>query len=375
MVSVALALPGVAASFSRIGLLMEKIPVFAMSLVSSQINVLSIELSVVHTGSVSSITNGKSPCSKLRKYVASTGTDVGATVVGTSRPTPVGLFEEREGAELTPTDVGGSVPKTNEDGIVEGTSEAPMAAGGSVEGKRVAGAMVPPIVLGAEVLGLSVLPAGVVGAAEMGGDVPGIGGRVLGLGVTPEGAVGVAEMGANVPVLGGDVTGGDVPVVGGNDPVKGGNVDGTTVVGAAGTNVVGGNVTGVGAGTTVPGTGLKDVGDGDPKPGPGDVGGTVTAIGLEVAGACVTPAIGLEDIGLKEVGGTVPKTGVGVGADVLVPPAAVGLAVVGGSTATGLLEGGDVPATGLAVVISLLVGAKVSSGSGPGAGAGVCGVK
>jgi hypothetical protein len=274
------------------------------------------------------------------------------------------------GTPSPPDAVGGSVPRTNDDGITEGTSEAPMAE----EGDSVAGTRVPPI--GAVVLGLDVPP---------GGNVPVAGGNVDGttvVGVPGTNVVGgnVPVAGGNVPVAGGNVdgttvvgvpgtnvVGGNVPVAGGNVPVAGGNVDGTTVVGVPGTNVVGGNVPV--AGGNVPKTGLKVVGGSVPTPELGgsvtglavaSAGGTVTApTGLKVVGGNGPPATGLEEMGLNDVGAAVPEIGIGVGADVVVPPAAVGLAVVGTGTATGLLDGGDVPATiGLEVSFAPTEGAE-----------------
>ena len=255
--------------------------------------------------------------------MASTGTVVGAIVLGTPSP---------------PDAVGGSVPRTNDDGITEGTSEAPVAE----EGDSVAGTRVPPI--GAVVLGLDVPP---------GGNVPVAGGNVDGTTV--------------VGVPGTNVVGGNVPVAGGNVPVAGGNVDGTTVVGVPGTNVVGGNVPV--AGGNVPKTGLKVVGGSVPTP---ELGGTVpglavastgctvtTPTGLKVVGGNDPPATGLEEMGLNDAGAAVPEIGIGVGADVVVPPAAVGLADVGTGTTIGLLDGGDVPATfGLEVSFAPTEGAE-----------------
>ena len=156
-----------------------------------------------------------------------------------------------------------------------------------------------------------------------------------------------------VGVPGTNVVGGNVPVAGGNVPVAGGNVDGTTVVGVPGTNVVGGNVPV--AGGNVPKTGLKVVGGSVPTPELGgsvpglavaSTGGTVTTpTGLKVVGGNDPPATGLEEMGLNDAGAAVPEIGIGVGADVVVPPAAVGLADVGTGTTIGLLDGGDVPAT------------------------------
>ena len=285
--------------------------------------------------------------------MASTGTVVGAIVLGTPSP---------------PDAVGGSVPRTNDDGITEGTSEAPVAE----EGDSVAGTIVPPI--GAVVLGLDVPPGGNVPVT--GDNVPVAGGNVDG--TTVVGVPGTNVVGGNVPVAGGNVpvagdnvdgttvvgvpgtnvVGGNVPVAGGNVP--GGNVDGTTVVGVPGTNVVGGNV---------PKTGLKVVGGSVPTPELGadvtglavaSAGGTVTtATGLADIGGNVPPATGLEEMGLDDVGAAVPEIGIGVGADVVVPPAAVGLAVVGTGTTIGLLDGGDVPATfGLEVSFAPTEGAE-----------------
>ena len=290
--------------------------------------------------------------------MASTGTVVGAIVLGTPSP---------------PDAVGGSVPRTNDDGITEGTSEAPVAE----EGDSVAGTIVPPI--GAVVLGLDVPPGGNVPVT--GGNVPVTGGNVPVAGGNVDGTTVVGVPGTNV-------VGGNVPVAGGNVPVAGGNVDGTTVVGVPGTNVVGGNVPVAGgnvpvaggnvpvaggnvpvAGGNVPKTGLKVVGGSVPTPELGadvtglavaSAGGTVTtATGLADIGGNVPPATGLEEMGLDDVGAAVPEIGIGVGADVVVPPAAVGLAVVGTGTTIGLLDGGDVPATfGLEVSFAPTEGAE-----------------
>ena len=290
--------------------------------------------------------------------MASTGTVVGAIVLGTPSP---------------PDAVGGSVPRTNDDGITEGTSEAPVAE----EGDSVAGTIVPPI--GAVVLGLDVPPGGNVPVT--GGNVPVTGGNVPVAGGNVDGTTVVGVPGTNV-------VGGNVPVAGGNVPVAGGNVDGTTVVGVPGTNVVGGNVPVAGgnvpvaggnvpiaggnvpvAGGNVPKTGLKVVGGSVPTPELGgtvpglavaSTGGTVTTpTGLKVVGGNDPPATGLEEMGLNDAGAAVPEIGIGVGADVVVPPAAVGLADVGTGTTIGLLDGGDVPATiGLEVSFAPTEGAE-----------------